>query len=660
MTDHDQLERDLQRLAGEIGAIPSVKDEVLRRLPGTTPRARPRVRLGDRAALAGVAATLFCVALYLGGVGRHPPQEPAAGPGTTGSPARLDDGQGRLASREEAWAKDRIRTERYHRFASPEEALGYPIPPGYVRLVGAGDDRINASPPGDKGAEGRSDEALLKEQGIPPTLKGVTAYLRGLRVEPDALKRAREWIDQLSDDDFHTREAATRALIESPVLPMEALRQAARSSDLERARRARKVLGHPRVRARLEAAELRPRLVAAVCRTIRDKPLRGMTPVLLETLPFLDAAGEVRAAREAVAATAGADDLPLLRKGIAGKNVPVKVASIRGLGRVAEDAGRELRALAGDADPRVALAAAHALAERGDRVALGVLVKLAGAEDVQVRVGSVEVLRALTGRQFGHDPFLDPRTQKENLARWRDWLAKEGGSAKLHLPLQVKPLPEDLRRGLLLHYTFDGDSGDRLRDVSGNGRDGLLLNEAGFDTGVEGKGLHLRGTGYGGSGGGHALLPYVDFPSLKEFTLALWVNERGMSYKHGEGYVVFGADRAAVLEDSLGIGHFNDSIVFRVGAGLVSIPFDNKDRNRWVHYALTFQGGRLRAYKDGRLVGDVPARVALVGKHAALGRHWWDHGAATSTRFIGALDDLRIYDRTLAPAQLRRLTRKGH
>ena len=140
--------------------------------------------------------------------------------------------------------------------------------------------------------------------------------------------------------------------------------------------------------------------------------------------------------------------------------------------------------------------------------------------------------------------------------------------------------------------------------------------------------------------------------ALEQFTVALWVYERDMSEKHGEAYVVFGADRAVVTEDSLGISHFNDNFLYRVGGAQVNIPFDPKDRNRWVHHALTFQSGRLRAYKDGRFVGDAKGRVVVVGKQAALGRHWWHHGQATSTRFIGAFDELRIYQRTLSPSQV--------
>jgi hypothetical protein len=212
-----------------------------------------------------------------------------------------------------------------------------------------------------------------------------------------------------------------------------------------------------------------------------------------------------------------------------------------------------------------------------------------------------------------------------------------------------------LRWGLLLHYTFDHDTGGRLTDSSGHRRHGSLRNAHSRVAGVAGKALEVRGAGDMGDGGGHAMLPFIDFMALEEFTVALWVNERGMSDPHGEAYVVFGADRTVVLDDSLGISHFNESIVYRVGGAIVSVPFDKADLNRWVHYTLTFQAGRLRAYKDGRPVGEKEGRVVLVGKQAALGRHWWHHGEATSTRFVGAFDELRIYGRALAPSQIESL-----
>jgi hypothetical protein len=105
-------------------------------------------------------------------------------------------------------------------------------------------------------------------------------------------------------------------------------------------------------------------------------------------------------------------------------------------------------------------------------------------------------------------------------------------------------------------------------------------------------------------------------------------------------------------EDSLGIAHLNGSLIFRVGGGQISVPYDAADRGRWVHYALTYRDGRLAAFRHGRLLGETPARISIDGDRAAIGRHWWSSGAGTSTRLQGAVDDFRIYDRALSAEQI--------
>jgi hypothetical protein len=70
---------------------------------------------------------------------------------------------------------------------------------------------------------------------------------------------------------------------------------------------------------------------------------------------------------------------------------------------------------------------------------------------------------------------------------------------------------------------------------------------------------------------------------------------------------------------------------------------------------MTFRDGELHAYKDGERVGNTPARIWVPGRKAALARHWWGDGEGTSTRFQGAMDDVRIYDRALTAEQVRML-----
>lgn len=497
-----------------------------------------------------------------------------------------------------------------------------------------------------------ADAALLAEHRIEPTRQGMMAFLHQLKTELAEVKKAEELIPQLGDEKFRVREAVMQRLIEGPSLPLKALQQATTAADPEIASRAQRILSHPQVAAKVARAESRPWISAAVFRTIQQKPIQGATPGLFDVIPLLDDPELLDLASEAVAEIASPDEAPLLRRSLASKNLNLRIAAIRGLARASVKAEAELRAMKDDAEPRLALAAAHTLAQRGDRAALAALVRLVSSEDERVRARSEQILRAWTGRDFGFNPFQDPAAQKENLARWRTWVAAEGRTAKLNLPLCLAPLPEDLRRGLLLHYTFDQIVDGRLTDSSGHRRHGTVHNERSLVSGIVGKALEVRGAGDMGDQGGHVSLPFIDFTMLEQFTVAIWVYERGMSDEHGEAYVVFGADRTVGVEDSLGISHFNNGIVYRVGGALVHTPFDQADRNRWIHYALTFHDGRIRAYKDGRAMGESKGRVVVVGKQAALGRHWWHHGAATSTRFIGAFDELRIYQRALSPSQV--------
>jgi hypothetical protein len=314
-----------------------------------------------------------------------------------------------------------------------------------------------------------------------------------------------------------------------------------------------------------------------------------------------------------------------------------------------------LRDFSHDQDSRVTLAAAQALAELSDRAALTTLVKLLAADDERVRARSTQILRAWTGQNFAFNPYAELAEREAALARWQTWLAAEGRTARLHAPLALQPLPEDLGTGLLVHFTFDGDAGERINDSGVLGRHGTLHNRTAFIPHRDGQALKLRGEGEYGDAGGHAILPFVAFSKLEEFTLAIWVRETGMTHHEGEAYVTYGTDRGVGTEDALGIAHFNGSLIFRVGDGQVSIPYDSADRGRWVHYAITYRAGRLSAFRDSRLVGETRARVCIDGERAAIGRHWWSGGVGTSSRLQGAVDELRVYSRALSPEQIARL-----
>ena len=516
---------------------------------------------------------------------------------------------------------------------------------------------LNATATLPAGTAPSADVALLARHKIPLTAAGVSGYLKNLRQDPATRTRTARLIAQLADSKYQVRESAMKALISGASVDLDLIRKAAQSTDPETASRARRILRHPKTLARQQAQEERRDVVAAILRVVRHRSIEKTAAAIVESAPQMTGWGVESELSDAVAVVAEKPDGPLLERALQSKSVLSRVAAIRGYGRIAGARGRKtLRGLMRDAQPDVVLEAAHALAEQSQREALPGLVRLISSRSVRVRARSVQILRAWTAKNHGFNPFRPPARQKDAQRRWATWIASHGKTAPLYVPIRLKPPPEDLATGLVLHYTFDRGTGTKIEDVSGHKRTAATARRVSRSA-VAGRGevLQLFGQGHHGSTGGHALLPFIDFNGLKQLTVALWVRETGMSHSEGEAYLTFGVDTGVSTAGALGIAHFNSYLCFRVGGGQITTPFVRTDRGRWVHYAMTFRNGRLKAFRNGRLVGETKARIAVKGRRAALGRHWWGGGAGTSTRFQGFMDDVRIYQRTLTPQQIQML-----
>ncbi len=208
----------------------------------------------------------------------------------------------------------------------------------------------------------------------------------------------------------------------------------------------------------------------------------------------------------------------------------------------------------------------------------------------------------------------------------------------------------DLNTGLLAYWNFNDCT---ATDTSGNGKNGELKNNTSCVDGVSNKAIHLQGNGYMEDSGGHVILPTFNFSEMQNYSVCLWVNEQGMTAYDGEAYISFGDHQDGMLV----IGHLFESLVISSGrtfqGGGVQVAYDSNDNNKFIHYCLTYKNTHLRAFKNGKLLGAVIETVSAINNnHAALGRHWWYQGSATSTRFIGDIDAVRIYNRTLSDSEV--------
>jgi hypothetical protein len=129
----------------------------------------------------------------------------------------------------------------------------------------------------------------------------------------------------------------------------------------------------------------------------------------------------------------------------------------------------------------------------------------------------------------------------------------------------------------------------------------------------------------------------------------MWVNETRMELHDGEAYIFFGNHETGMIE----ISHLSDRLYFSVSrTNSFSVPFDYGDIGKFVMYSLVYDDGVMRAYRNATLLGESTGSVQVTDTTAAIGRHWW---WSTSTRFTGAIDEVKIFGSALSSAQLKGL-----
>jgi HEAT repeat protein len=275
-------------------------------------------------------------------------------------------------------------------------------------------------------------EQILREKRIEPTASGLLRYFKGLHPDEAYRQRAAQLIRDLgSTESFAKREEAMAQLLVLPQPPREALTSATAGTDPEVRWRSQQILQTATVES--------DRVLYAALRVSGEKKLPGLTVELIRAVPLCDKPHLVYAVGEAMQAVARADDADALQGALKSKNLELRVAAAGALGKaLGRKAADDLHKLMGDPQDKVKVAAARAVANVGDRRSLTALVELLSADDVNVRATAAVTLRALTDQDFAYAAYDTPNKRDAAIAKWKTWLAREGQTAKLNLPL--KPL----------------------------------------------------------------------------------------------------------------------------------------------------------------------------------------------------------------------------
>ncbi|HEX5474874.1 MAG TPA: N,N-dimethylformamidase beta subunit family domain-containing protein [Vicinamibacterales bacterium] len=198
--------------------------------------------------------------------------------------------------------------------------------------------------------------------------------------------------------------------------------------------------------------------------------------------------------------------------------------------------------------------------------------------------------------------------------------------------------------GLVAAYTFAEGSGTTTADVSGHGNTGTITNAAWTTNGRFGHALVFNGA--------NSLVRVADNATLRltsAMTIEAWVNPttlsgwRTVAFKgntSGMAYVLYGYDNAPRPAGYINTGSGGDKAVAGTSAPAL---------NAWTHLALTFSNGTLSIYVNGVLAGSKTYSGSIRSTTQALtmgGNDVWGEW------FSGTLDEIRIYNRALTPAEI--------
>jgi methionine-rich copper-binding protein CopC len=196
---------------------------------------------------------------------------------------------------------------------------------------------------------------------------------------------------------------------------------------------------------------------------------------------------------------------------------------------------------------------------------------------------------------------------------------------------------------LVASYGFNEGKGSILNDLSGNGNDGTIRNATWTRSGKYGGALTFNGS--------NSLVTVKDSASLhlgSTMTIEAWVNPKKVDNSWRD--VVFKNDSIYYLEATSPTRNAPAAGAKIGGQKNLAHGPSALPTNSWTYLAATYDGSTLRLYINGYQSGSVTKSGSIanssnplqIGGDGILGQF-----------FNGAIDEVRIYNNRLSPAQIR-------
>ncbi len=213
---------------------------------------------------------------------------------------------------------------------------------------------------------------------------------------------------------------------------------------------------------------------------------------------------------------------------------------------------------------------------------------------------------------------------------------------------------------LVGYWTFDEGSGTTVIDVSGNGNDGTIVDNDVWDTkwitGVAGGAMEFYGVGAALGNGDYVQIEHSDSLNITGPTsIALWIRPDADD-PEGQGTETapmckadMGASPSWSFQVRYGWGGPAPTMAFTFNTSPRAWAFVGKslERFEWCHISCSYDGTTLTTYLNGEATESTPmGPITSSPTPVLIGSDGW------GCDWIGAIDDVRIYDHALSEPEI--------